>query len=199
MKLSLSLARSLNFSFSTLDFLDCRSKTLDGLRFFDLCRSQSNSLAILHRSLSLEGFALAVLHRTRTRSVLHQIDPFYSSSNRFVLHQIADPKSKIDLAFVDSGAQSTIISKSCAERCGFMYIIISDAGQPLREELAKSPEKILACAFPEFVPKSDTSMAQGSLTPPAALVGEEGCLVSPLPESSNSTLATPGATSDAYF
>ncbi|CAL5431115.1 unnamed protein product [Camellia sinensis] len=81
----------------------------------------------------------------------------------------------------------------------FMYIIRSDAGQPLREELAKSPEKILACAFPEFVPKSDTSMAQGSLTPPAALVGEEGCLVSPLPESSNSTLATPGAKSDAYF
>ena len=80
-----------------------------------------------------------------------------------------------------------------------MYIIRSDVGQPLREELAKSPEKILACAFPEFVPKSDTSMAQGSLTPPAALVGEEGCLVSPLPESSNSTLATPGATSDAYF
>ncbi|CAL5405560.1 unnamed protein product [Camellia sinensis] len=118
MKLSLSLARSLNFSFSTLDLLDCRSKTLDGLRFFDLCRSQSNSLAILHRSLSLKGFALAVLHRTRTRSVLHQIDPFCSSSNRSVLHQIADPKSKIDLAFVDSGAQSTIISKSCAERCG---------------------------------------------------------------------------------
>ncbi|CAL5373324.1 unnamed protein product [Camellia sinensis] len=93
------------------------------------------------------------------------------------------------------------LARLCQPKCfrRFMYIIRSDAGQPLREELAKSPEKILACAFPDFVPKSDTSMAQGSLTPPAALVGEEGCLVSPLPESSNSTLATPGATSDAYF
>ncbi|THG21198.1 hypothetical protein TEA_021433 [Camellia sinensis var. sinensis] len=86
-----SLARSLNFSSSTLDLLDCRSKTLDGLHLIDLCRSQSNSLAILHRSLSLEGFALAVLHRTRTRSVLHQIDLFCSSSNR--RSKIQNPKS----------------------------------------------------------------------------------------------------------
>ncbi|CAL5442925.1 unnamed protein product [Camellia sinensis] len=138
------------------------------------------------------GFALTVLHRTRTRSVLHQIDPFYSSSNRFVLHQIADPKSKIDLW----RSLIVVLSQQSYLKAALSAV---DAGQPLREELAKSPEKILACAFPEFVPKSDTSMAQGSLTPPAALVGEEGCLVSPLPESSNSTLATPGATSDAYF
>lgn len=38
-----------------------------------------------------------------------------------------------------------------------MYIIRSDAGQPLREELAKSPEKILSSAFPDFIPKSEPS------------------------------------------
>ncbi|KAL6959953.1 non-specific serine,threonine protein kinase [Sarracenia purpurea var. burkii] len=80
----------------------------------------------------------------------------------------------------------------------FMYIIRSDAGQPLREELARSPETILASVFPEFVPKSDASTAQGNLTPSAALMGEEGG-VTPLPESSNPLSATSGATSDAYF
>ncbi|KAI8025401.1 hypothetical protein LOK49_LG02G03564 [Camellia lanceoleosa] len=137
------------------------SKTLD--RFALRSSPQSNSLAILHRSLSLEGFALAVLHRTRTRSVLHQIDPFCSSSNRFVDHQIADPKSKIDLAkihsvlhqihsvllqihyvlhplapgfsgtrfcivaFVDSGAQSTIISKSLVKVRGLVLYVILES------------------------------------------------------------------------
>ncbi|KAI7992933.1 hypothetical protein LOK49_LG12G02561 [Camellia lanceoleosa] len=88
----------------------------------------------------------------------------------------------------DTTAATAVGLVLCVCCCVFMYIIRSDAGQPLREELAKSPEKIVACAFPEFLPKSDTSMAQGSLTPPAALVGEEGCVVSPLPVSSNSTL-----------
>ncbi|KAI8006550.1 Vinorine synthase [Camellia lanceoleosa] len=119
------------------------SKTLDRLRFFDLCRSQSNSLAILHRSLSLEGFALAVLHRTRTRSILHQIDPFCSSSNRSVVHQIADPKSKIDLAFVDSGAQSTIISKSLLKSLwGLAYVDFSDDVH-LTAALAKNKQMFL--------------------------------------------------------
>ena len=80
----------------------------------------------------------------------------------------------------------------------FMYIIRSDAGQPLREELAKSPEKILTSVFPEFVPKSETSISQGNLTLPAAVMGEEG-IVTPLPESSNPPSATSGATLDAYF
>lgn len=78
-----------------------------------------------------------------------------------------------------------------------MYIIRSDAGQPLREELAKSPQKILASAFSEFLVEVDTSMTTGSLTPPAALVADEG-LVTP-PEGSNPPSATPGASSDAYF
>lgn len=43
-----------------------------------------------------------------------------------------------------------------------MYIIRSEAGQPLREELARSPEKILANAFPQFVNKVDESVT----TPP---------------------------------
>ncbi|KAK9039755.1 hypothetical protein V6N11_014947 [Hibiscus sabdariffa] len=73
----------------------------------------------------------------------------------------------------------------------FMYIIKSDAGQPLRDELAKSPQKILASAFPEFVPKSEAAMTAGSSTP------AEG----PSSQSDSSNLApvTSGATSDAYF
>lgn len=74
-----------------------------------------------------------------------------------------------------------------------MYIIRSDAGQPLRDELAKSPQKILASAFPEFLPT-----ASGSSTPPTALLGDEG-LVKPVPDSSNQPSAHPGATPDAYF
>ncbi|XP_040962395.1 transformation/transcription domain-associated protein [Gossypium hirsutum] len=79
----------------------------------------------------------------------------------------------------------------------FMYIIKSDAGQPLRDELAKSPQKILASAFPEFVPKSEAAMSPGSSTPAAALLGDEG--LSSQPDSSNLPPVTSGATLDAYF
>lgn len=79
-----------------------------------------------------------------------------------------------------------------------MYIIRSDAGQPLREELAKSPEKIIASAFPEFLPKPDASVAQGHFASPTSLGVDEG-LVAPPPDCSNPTAATPGATPDAYF
>ncbi|KAM1426046.1 hypothetical protein TB2_017954 [Malus domestica] len=75
----------------------------------------------------------------------------------------------------------------------FMYIVRSDAGQPLRDELAKSAQKILASAFPEFLPT-----ASGTSTPPSALLGDEG-LVKPLSDSSNLPSAHPGATPDAYF
>ncbi|KAJ4961477.1 hypothetical protein NE237_021387 [Protea cynaroides] len=81
----------------------------------------------------------------------------------------------------------------------FMYIIRSDGGQPLREELAKSPEKILANAFPQFFPKSEGLVASGSMTPPAAPMNEEN-IVTPLPEGlSNPPSATQSASSDAYF
>ncbi|KAK3007682.1 hypothetical protein RJ639_014819 [Escallonia herrerae] len=76
----------------------------------------------------------------------------------------------------------------------FMYIIRSDAGQPLREELAKSPEKILSSAFPEYLPKSDASNLQGSLTAPT-LMGDDG-LISPQPECPNPPAANPGAMPD---
>ncbi|KAJ7944172.1 transformation/transcription domain-associated protein-like [Quillaja saponaria] len=55
----------------------------------------------------------------------------------------------------------------------FIYIIRSDAGQPLREELAKSPQKILASAFLEFLPKPDTAMSEMSSSTRAALLAEE--------------------------
>lgn len=80
-----------------------------------------------------------------------------------------------------------------------MYIIRSDAGQPLRDELAKSPQKILASAFPEFVPKPDVAMTPGSSTPSTALLGEEG-LTTPPPDNSNPPPApSSAATADAYF
>ncbi|KAK4791103.1 hypothetical protein SAY86_031516 [Trapa natans] len=65
----------------------------------------------------------------------------------------------------------------------FMYIIRSDAGQHLRDELAKSPQKILANAFPEFMPKSEGSGGASSTSPPAAIGGDESV----------------AATSDGYF
>ncbi|XP_075655312.1 uncharacterized protein LOC142625565 isoform X3 [Castanea sativa] len=80
----------------------------------------------------------------------------------------------------------------------FMYIIRSDAGQPLRDELAKSPQKILASAFPEYSPKSDVVMTPGSSSTSAAILGDDG-LVTPLPDSSNPASAPSSATSDAYF
>ncbi|XP_022879771.1 transcription-associated protein 1-like isoform X2 [Olea europaea var. sylvestris] len=80
----------------------------------------------------------------------------------------------------------------------FMYIIRSDAGQPLREELAKSPEKILASAFPDFLPKSDVSTAQESFSSPAVLMGDGGH-ITPKAESSVQPTTTSAAASEAYF
>ncbi|XP_043814591.1 transformation/transcription domain-associated protein isoform X2 [Manihot esculenta] len=80
----------------------------------------------------------------------------------------------------------------------FMYIIRSDAGQPLRDELAKSPQKILASAFPEFLPKADAAMTPGSSTAPGALMGDES-LTTPPSDGSNLPSVSPAATSDSYF
>lgn len=80
----------------------------------------------------------------------------------------------------------------------FMYIIRSDAGQPLRDELAKSPQKILASAFSEFLPKSDVTMAPASTSTHSGLLAEES-LVTASTDASNPPAAPPNATSDAYF
>lgn len=72
-----------------------------------------------------------------------------------------------------------------------MYIIRSDAGQPLREELAKSPEKILSSAFPDFVPKAEPSVAQGSVETPS-LGGDDNT-------QPQSNPAAPSVIQDAYF
>lgn len=78
-----------------------------------------------------------------------------------------------------------------------MYIVRSDAGQPLREELAKTPEKIIESAFPEHLQKSDASTAQASFNH-SSIMSEEG-LVTPKSENSIQSVPTSGATSDAYF
>ncbi|CDY29210.1 BnaA06g25470D [Brassica napus] len=80
----------------------------------------------------------------------------------------------------------------------FMYIIRSDAGQPLREELAKSPQKILSYAFPEILPKLDATMSMAASTPPATSCGDEN-LVSVKSESSSTAPTKANVASDAYF
>ncbi|KAJ9172678.1 hypothetical protein P3X46_015891 [Hevea brasiliensis] len=80
----------------------------------------------------------------------------------------------------------------------FMYIIRSDAGQPLRDELAKSPQKVLASAFPEFLPKADATMTPGSSSALGALMGDEG-LTTTSSDGSNLLSVPPAASSDSYF
>lgn len=79
-----------------------------------------------------------------------------------------------------------------------MYIIRSDAGQPLREELAKSPEKIIASAFPEFAPKTDASNVQEPANRQNTLVGDEA-VAAHQSETSMPAASTSGGTQDAYF
>ncbi|KAL8160447.1 hypothetical protein V2J09_001984 [Rumex salicifolius] len=79
----------------------------------------------------------------------------------------------------------------------FMYIIRSDAGQPLREELANSPLKILVSAFPEFVPKSETAVGAGADTTTSGVKDES--LAGAMPQDTNLPYSCPGGTSDVYF
>ncbi|XP_058091042.1 uncharacterized protein LOC131237348 isoform X3 [Magnolia sinica] len=76
----------------------------------------------------------------------------------------------------------------------FMNIICSDAGQALREELAKSPQKILASAFPQFFTK-----LEGSMNPSASSMNNEGLVASQTDNFTGAAPATMGASSDAYF
>ncbi|KAI4314757.1 hypothetical protein L6164_027634 [Bauhinia variegata] len=80
----------------------------------------------------------------------------------------------------------------------FMYIIRSEAGQTLRDELAKSPQKILASAFAEFLPKSDAATGQASTSTHTSILGEEG-LVTPSTDASNPPTTLANANSDAFF
>ncbi|CAL0314477.1 unnamed protein product [Lupinus luteus] len=80
----------------------------------------------------------------------------------------------------------------------FMYIICSEAGQPLRDELSKSPQKILASAFSEFLPKSDVEMVPASTNTHTTLLGEQS-LVAPSTDASNPPAPSPDATTDSYF
>ncbi|GAB2260071.1 hypothetical protein Droror1_Dr00010926 [Drosera rotundifolia] len=80
----------------------------------------------------------------------------------------------------------------------FMYIIRSDAGQTLREELAKSPQKLLAYAFSEIVPKSESTMPTGSGTEPSTVVKDES-RDSPLPDGPNLSSSSSEVTGDSYF
>ncbi|CAI0392859.1 unnamed protein product [Linum tenue] len=80
----------------------------------------------------------------------------------------------------------------------FMYIVRSDAGQPLREELAKSALKILPTAFPDFVPKPESAVTSGLSTPATGTAGDDAIMSSPadtqkLPSSGS------GTASDAHF
>jgi len=51
-----------------------------------------------------------------------------------------------------------------------MYIICSDTGE-LRDELAKSPQKILASAFSQFYPQTESAATQLSSVKDEALAG----------------------------
>ncbi|XP_020600148.1 LOW QUALITY PROTEIN: transformation/transcription domain-associated protein-like [Phalaenopsis equestris] len=74
----------------------------------------------------------------------------------------------------------------------FMYIICSDAGQPLREELARSPQKIISNAFTQFSSPMDGSSSQNcSMT-------EEG-FNNPISDSFSTSSTHLGAISDSYF
>ncbi|KAK8962950.1 hypothetical protein KSP40_PGU020559 [Platanthera guangdongensis] len=74
----------------------------------------------------------------------------------------------------------------------FMYIICSDAGQPLREELARSPQKLILDAFPQFSPVTDESSGMKSMS-----MNEDG--FGNTTESFPTSLTNLGATSDGYF
>lgn len=80
-----------------------------------------------------------------------------------------------------------------------MYIIRSDTGQPLRDELAKSPHKILTSAFPEFMPKPEATVTAGSSTATPVSLSDEGLSSVPAPDSSSLPSSNSAATSDGYF
>ncbi|KAI4325437.1 hypothetical protein MLD38_030838 [Melastoma candidum] len=79
----------------------------------------------------------------------------------------------------------------------FMYIIRSDAGQPLRDELARSPQKILISAFPEFLPKSEATGPSVS-SPAPSLLTEGVPETAPSGDTNVASLAS-NTVLDSYF
>ncbi|KAJ3683868.1 hypothetical protein LUZ60_014095 [Juncus effusus] len=86
----------------------------------------------------------------------------------------------------------------------FMYIICSDAGQPLREELAKSPQKILASAFPQYFTTGQNSSALISQLPSSSSSMNEDTPMIPISENLaanqvSTSVVTGQASPEAYF
>ncbi|KAJ4791719.1 Transformation/transcription domain-associated protein [Rhynchospora pubera] len=85
----------------------------------------------------------------------------------------------------------------------FMYIICSDSGQPLREELSKSPQKILSSALPQFSTQGQGSSPLISQLPSSSSMNEDTPMISVsdnlVPITSSSTAAVGPAAPDAYF
>lgn len=102
----------------------------------------------------------------------------------------------ISLVILDADFDSLFVA--VCFKFSFIYIICSEAGYPLRDELSKSPQKILASAFSEFLPKSEVVMASSSTSTHTTLSGEE-IHVSASTDAPNVLVPTPNATSDAYF
>jgi transformation/transcription domain-associated protein len=81
----------------------------------------------------------------------------------------------------------------------FMDIIRSEAGQPLREELAKSPDKIIAHAFPQVIQKPDDPVNSAGMS---SVTSSNDTLVSTGTDNFvgvQSTAVTAGQMPDAHF
>ncbi|KAG9129909.1 hypothetical protein Leryth_007000 [Lithospermum erythrorhizon] len=75
-----------------------------------------------------------------------------------------------------------------------IYIIRSDAGHPLREELARSSDKIIASAFPDYAPKADASTSQKS-----HISGSASDPLVTRPEDPHPVVKDSASSADAYF
>ncbi|KAG0495759.1 hypothetical protein HPP92_000450 [Vanilla planifolia] len=70
---------------------------------------------------------------------------------------------------------------------------LNHSGQPLREELARSPQKIISSAFPDFSAQGDGSSSQKGLS-----MNEEN-IVNPMSDNFSNSSGNLGTSSDAYF
>ena len=70
-----------------------------------------------------------------------------------------------------------------------MDIIKSEAGQPLREELAKSPDKIIGSTFPQVIQKPDDPVNSAGMP---SITSSNDTLVSAGTDTLQSTAASLG-------